>query len=84
MTDGVGIPTMEVATGRRPDRAVNIFVVRSWQPAGAETRYAIAHVQSGLRTVAAGDAVAAAWIGGFGQDEVRPPGRVIAGSADVA
>lgn len=58
--------------------AVNIFVVRRWQDAGAETRYEIAHVQSGQRTVAAGDAVAAAWIGGFAQVEQAFSARAIA------
>lgn len=66
-------------TGVATERpAVNIFVVRRWQDAGAETRYEIAHVQSGQRTVAAGDAVAAAWIGGFAQGAQGLPARATA------
>lgn len=69
---------MQAADATIERRAVNIFVVRRWQDAGAETHYDIAHVQSGRRTVAADDAVAAAWIGGFAQDEQVLPARAIA------
>ena len=58
-------------------RAVNIFVVRRWQDAGAETHFELAHVLSGRRTVAADDAVAAAWIGGFARGAQAIPARSI-------
>lgn len=80
LTHGQGAAT----SGQRPDRAVNIFVVRRWQPAGAEARYEIAHLRSGRRTVAAGDAGAAAWIGGFGTGEGRPDGRLHGEQVEVA
>ena len=81
MMNRLGTQSPGVTTERR---AVNTFVVRRWQAAGAETRYEIAHVQSGRRTVATGDAVAAAWIGGFGQGEPCSAGRLVAEQADVA
>lgn len=84
MANSVNGQAAETTSAPRPARAVNIFVVRRWQPAGAETRYAIAHVRSGRRTVASGDAGAAAWIGGFGQGEGCPPERACTGQDEVA
>jgi hypothetical protein len=72
MENLVGVHTAGTTTERRAERAVNTFVVRRWQVAGTEARYEIAHIQSGRRTVAAGDAVAAAWIVGFGPDAICP------------
>ncbi len=71
----------EKSTGQRAGRTLNTFVVRRWGVAGAEARYAIAHLQSGRHTVATNDAVAAAWIGGFGPGAVCPADHPIADRA---
>ena len=74
MGDGAETQVAGATAERGAGRDVNIFVVRRWREAGAEPRYAIAHVRSGRRTVAAGDAGAAAWIGAFGRG-AGTPGR---------
>ena len=81
MEHTVGGRVAELMTGRRAESAVNTFVVRRWQAAGAEARYEIAHLQSGRRTMATGAAGAAAWIGGFGPGTVCPADRPVVARA---